>query len=256
MLLSPARILELNVAANNDDRMREERQAEVQRVIEASPAKGRLLNASLKLSQKAPKLAESLLDILSRGHGYQFLGNGAEYSAYRDTKTGDVVKVHRRSIELSPAERLELAAHRDKQYEDAKQNLLFLLPQSIEIGEHVLGGGYDAVKLHQPYVEFGQNDAPFMHNQPDGVDLAHLEDLQRRFPGIDEALKDLIASSYKHHEQTGYLPDVNGKNNVVAQPGGDVRLLDSGMIGPEQPVHQAIMLGHLRTLGRGLLEVS
>jgi hypothetical protein len=254
VLLSTARILELSLAANIGTELLRERQTSLENM---TPSFRRQVSSGLlKLATARPELATSSLNKLARLKGLRYLGCGVEFSAYADTKAQEAVKVHRASATFERPQREKLAIDKSLGH-----GLLYrylgrtILDQRIDIREHVLGGGYETLQIRQPLVDFGNLDSPFQVSV-ETVDTEHLEQITRRFPGIDEALREFIKRSRIMYETTDALPDTNGSNNVVAQQGGNVVLLDSTPIGNNHPGVQLLILDQLTSLESGLRAVA
>ena len=130
-----------------------------------------------------------------------------------------------------------------------------VLPQTVLIAEHVLGGGFQTLQIEQPYVELGNALSPFDVNEP-LVDLAKLEKVVLERPGADVALCELVDQSRKLYVDKEQLPDTNGTNNIVVQSDGSLVLLDSTPISNEHPVVQELILGQVMSLEKGLLELG
>lgn len=256
MIFSTARILELSIAAQNDERMQQERQAQ----IDATPPSLRRQAAEriLKLAQDTPEHADALLNSIARLRGLNYVGTGVEYTVYKRRKSDAVIKIHRNSAQLTEIERRNLVCEKAADH-GLLQNYLgqTVVPQTVDVGPHVFGG-YRNLRVHQPFIEFTPEDAPFAVNSTT-VDPAHLEKLVIGNPGVVAGLTDFVAGARTMHEKKALLPDTNGQYNVVTQSDGSVTLLDTTPINTLNPVEvntTNIVLSQLRALEFGLREVS
>lgn len=250
MLMSTARILELSIAANVTDGLVTARQAEVDQM--SSLLRRKLSARLLDLATNQPAKATRLMDKLCALRGLHYLGAGVEFSAYLHSASGEVTKIHRDSANKSPAERAQIAEEKRLGHAVLTNHLGgSVLRQTISIDEHLLGGGYQTVQIHQPLVVFDADDAPFTVNSR-YVDLERLESITRRIPGADAGLGDFIERSKWLYKDANSLPDTNGQNNLVMRPDGSVTLLDTCPILPDNTFTQTLILDQLRSLEAGL----
>jgi len=224
MLFSTARILEHSIAAQNDERMRQERVANIKGA--SSPVRRGIARVALNFATNRPDQASNLLDGIARLRGLEYVGTGIEYTVYRERSTDEAIKIHRESADMTPNAQVELLAQ-------VKTNGSILgvylggaaVEQSVEIGPHVFGG-YNTVQVRQPFQHFTDADAPFTVNQPE-VDLPKLETLVRNHPGAPDALREFIERSRQMHYDAALLPDTNGRHNVIVDTDDNVVLIDT-----------------------------
>lgn len=249
-----ARILERSVAANVGSWIAHERGNELDAL--RNPIKRKLGRGLLQFALAHPQAAERSLDLLASSSGYRYLGSGVEFSTYLRTADSVAVKVHRGSAG-QPQEKLSELVAEKKQGYTLLANYLgsTVLPQTVRVAEHVLGGNFQTVQIDQPFVTFSDEDSPF-RVMDTGVDSHRLENIVRSMPGIDVAFSELITRSRRMYDEKEQLPDTNGTNNIVAQPAGNLVLIDSSPIGSEHPGVQQLILDQLQSLESGLREVA
>lgn len=254
MFDSLARSLEIAVATNVGECLQLERRNEIPATVPFGP-KRLLSRFILSFANRYPAKADTMLDKLAQTRGYSYLGSGYEFSVYQELGEDMVTKVHRRSAGMSEAERSTLILEKEFGHEVLRDHLgTIMLGQSVYIGEHVLGT-YQTVQIKQPLVEFRATDAPF---EADNlvVDPQRLSTLLSAYPGVDNALRDFVTASKQLHEKTGFLPDTAGANNLLAQAGGNLVLLDSTPIEHENTYVQSMVLSQLDSLTKTLADVA
>ena len=249
-----ARILERSVAANVGSWLVHDRQHELDALT--NPLKRKLGRGLLAFALAHPQAAERTLDRLASGQGYRYLGSGVEFSTYLRSSDNTAIKVHRNSAG-QPQEKLTELVDEKKQGYVLLANYLgsTVLPQTVQVAEHVLGGNFQTVQIEQPFITFSDEDSPF-RVMDTAVDPGRLENLVRNVPGIDDAFLELITRSRLMYDEKEQLPDTNGTNNIVAQPAGNLVLIDSSPIGSEHPGVQQLILDQLQSLEHGLREVA
>ncbi len=253
MLFSTARVLEINEATRHADWLLDGRRLDIS--SHPSKATRRLSQTLLEFTIRQPYAATILLDAIARFKGVRFLGSGVDFSAYRDTATGVVVKIKRDSAGRPYDELLGTAEEITRDHTTLTHYFgAVAVPQTVQIAEHVLGGGYQTVQVVQPYVDIARTATPFVVNSPE-VNPETVESLVEKCAGADVALRELCDRSFLHFNNTGSIIDTNGANNVVVDTDGTVSLIDSVPIKPLHEGTQLLVLSQLRSLETSLDEV-
>ncbi len=193
-------------------------------------------------------------------HGLEYLGFGVESSVYKKQEDSEVIKVHRRSINMPPDQKQLVLEKKLHEFAMLKLHLgSFMLEQTITVDRHPLGDGLEAVQTRQPYYEFLQGLELFTMGHPN-VNIVALDQLCRAHTGIDDALKEFVDASFSAAEGSSCLPDTNGVRNLVvgvkAGQGSELKLIDTQPITPESPYVQELVRKQLTALQIGLQEVA
>ncbi len=253
MLFSAARMLEINEATRHGDWLLEGRKTDIE--DHCSGVTQKFSRAILEFTSQYPNTAVALLDNIARFKGFRFLGSGVDFSAYRETNTGNVVKIKRDSAGR-PHDELVCVAEEIKHDHETLSHYFgsVAVPQTVRIAEHILGGGYQTVQISQPYVDVEHSTTPFVVNDPE-VSTEALEALLKANIGADVALRELCHQSFTHFNGTGSVIDTNGANNVVVDRDGSVSLIDTVPVKPRHPATQLLIIKQLRSLQTSLDEV-
>lgn len=254
MLLSAARVLELSVATNVGSWLADQRTAELETLHH--PLNKQVGKAAVWFAGNHPRNAEKVLDLCARSNGYSYLGAGVEFSAYLRLADNMAVKVHRTSAGKADEELQALVREKNSAHQLLASYLgNTVLPQTVFVAEHVLGGGFQTLQIEQPYIRLANTLSPFSVNAPT-VDITKLEKMVASRPGSDVAMHELIDQSLKFYDDKVQLPDTNGTNNVVVRQDGSLALLDTTPIGNEHPGVQDLILSQVRSLEFGLQELG
>lgn len=247
------RSLELSLASNLAEELERQRRADLAAI--GNPLKRAIGLALHKLTVTRPAVAEAALQLEARSAGYSYLGYGAQSSIYRQ---GDyVIKVDRASASLSDTGRAAKALELRERYALVSRFLQPFLLQNevVTIAEHPLGKARN-VQIIQPFYSFRQ-DVEFFTTGNGQVDPERLDQIRRRYPGIESALGEFISRSFHMRASTGYWPDTNGTNNLVLhQDGQDLRLIDSQPVGQEHTGVQLLIREQISSLQEALLATN
>ena len=248
-------MLELSLASSIAPDMQAERVDNIAGL--QNPVKRLGAEALHKLAIDRPKQATRLMQAVLRPHGLEYLGFGIEASVY---KTGDeVVKVHRRSVQMSEARRHRVAEEKQAQFTDFRPFYGgFLLDQVITVDTHPLGRDLRAVQTRQPFFSFVHNLGIFTLNNP-SVNIDNLERVCRQYPGIADELTDFVEAARRGAAETGLLPDVNGTDNLVVSSDSNVpelKLIDSQPLPADQGWAEELINAQLDSLQNGLREIA
>lgn len=251
VLTSLGRVLEHSLAANIAPHLHDTRIEGIAGL--ASPLKRSTASALLKFATKSPRHAHRALDSIARTRNLRYLDAGADFSAYLRERDGVVVKIHRESALLQPDDRKALVAEMHSDHERLTRYLgCSMLSQEVEVAEHVLGG-YQAVQIHQPYIDFSPEDSPFQTEER-LVSTERVEAIARKYANAEDELLRFAERSLHMFDEAREVPDTNGRNNVVMTPMG-IALIDSVPIKPDDDRTQGVILAQLSSLQAAIREV-
>lgn len=208
------------------------------------------------LTKRYPKLASTLLDLDAGLYGLTYLDHGFESTIY--TSGRHVIKSLRSSAEMPEEQKEGLVEKINSDYQSASKYLgMFMLPQEVLIGQHPLGGHSRTIQIVQPHCSLLGNAIIFQPNVP-GVDIRDIQDLRQRYPGVEYPLFDFVAQSFKFAGDTGYWPDINGRNNLVLanNPETEVLLIDSRTLNGAHLGIKELISRQLMSLNNALLETN
>lgn len=168
------------------------------------------------MARHATPAAIALLNRDLHGTGYEYLGSGHEATAYLERGQGRVLKMHRRTAHLTPAEQQENIAWRHQQHETLRAYLGDIVAhQSLALTAHPfieVRGKVIQSRMNYYVKQFGR--AIFEPHQPHIDELALIHLLQY-YPAAREALGFYSQAAHMMYEDTGQLPDTNGADNLL-----------------------------------------
>ncbi|HSH55602.1 MAG TPA: hypothetical protein VK983_02130 [Candidatus Limnocylindrales bacterium] len=141
-----------------------------------------------------------------------YAGAGAQSIAYRIGDT--VIKVNRTTINMEESDRLAFAAQEQEKHDIVEIYLgATAIDQRINVQEHPLDPSSRAVQITQPFCQFMGLDNIFpMASERLNYEASH-EHLRSR-QDLDEQLARFATSSLLMAQETSYIPDTNGRNNL------------------------------------------
>lgn len=241
-------VLEQSLATSITPEMQTERRNNILELPSRTKRVGAL--AIHEFATRFPSTAAKILGF----QGVDFVGAGADSTVFRQ---GDqVVKVHRRSVEMGEPSRQILAAEMDRAYKVMASHLPdFILAQTIDVAAHPIRTEQRAVQIHQRYYDW-YGIGTFLPNEG-SIDLSGLAEVCRTVPGIDDALRDFVHGSRHMHAETGFLPDTTGINNLVLTRTDtpELVLIDGQPIGTEHAEVQDKILSQLDQTERALASI-
>lgn len=242
-------VLELSIATSITPEASSRRRTEIQSLPNKAKRFGAL--AVHDFAIRFPRSAARLAGLPAT----EFIGTGADSSVFR--KGDNVIKIHRRSIEMSEPERRRLAQMMDHSHKVMATHMTgFVIDQMVDIQPSPLCSSQRAVQIFQRYHDWS-GIGTFVPDKPE-INLQGLERVCRAIPGIDDSLRDFVRSSRTMFEKTGFLPDTNGTDNLVLTQGDspELILIDGQPIGGDHPGVQAKIISQLQLAEMALQRIT
>lgn len=162
------------------------------------------------LAARHRRTAQVTLNGLSRViGGVRYLGNGATASVYRDRDS--VLKVYRHTIGMDISEQKRFIERRQAMHDSLASTLGdIVIAQTFDIDQHPLGD-YRVVIGRQPYVKGGGLDLFDVNTAV--LNKEAISSYCERQAEAQVQLLDLAEATFTSSDNTGLVPDLNGKDN-------------------------------------------
>lgn len=189
---------------------------------------------------------ETTATILRRSvpNGLKLSGAGSAHTVISDGNTA--LKIHRLSVFMNDFERADLC---DTMRHNHRILLNYLggvvVRQSTRVRPNPLQPKKQAVVSTQPHINFV--DLGLFDGYKNTVCEASYQKAVEQYSGINEPLRDLASSGIKMYNETGYLPDTSGLNNIVVSD-GELRCLDGLPLYPTKMVDVQRITSQLNAL--------
>ena len=186
---------------------------------------------------RMPKTSARLLGIPYDQLSDSYVGAGFESVVFRVSE--GVRKVVRHSVHLEEGARQELAGRMQTDHNILAGHLpYFTIAQNVAVDKHPVAKRRRAVVIDQRYVDF--DDTGIFDTSNHGYIFPEVvEPLVRKYPGIDDALLDLMDGTRAVAREEGKVPDFWGHENLVVTREATPELI----IIDGQPVDNSI--GHI-----------
>jgi hypothetical protein len=256
-LTTAINIVERGLTSSQHPDFRQAQEAYVQGMLPAGIKRMAAL-ALFRLASGYAGPVSKAYDLLLGSKKLPLAGTGFEVTAYR--RDQEVVKVDQASIRMSEQEREQLRVQKEAYHSVLRQYLgSVVIDQRVVVDRSPIHPKQQAVQTIQPFCDFGSLE--LFKPDCEAVNPEAIASACRQFPGLESALEELVCNS-RTLSSAGFLPDVNGFNNVVVGTIGEatapeLRLIDTTPIVVDSTSPAAWLITHqLDSLEKVLQDIA
>ncbi|HEX7633318.1 MAG TPA: hypothetical protein VF401_03255 [Candidatus Saccharimonadales bacterium] len=252
-MISVNRAAQRSLDALHNPDTQKQRHAEITAVHSAAKRAGLL--AMDAVVRHHPEAVASLFRLRYRSPDLIECGVGANSIVYKHTDSNTVLKIARKTEQLSRRERQYTASKMQYEHDGMLKYLAsFMLPQEISIGRHPINRDQSAIRIEQPYKQI--IDPLLFYANIMSVRKDRLAAMQTQYPQAAAKLPDFVSASRGMYDdpELRLIGDTNGRANLVinADDPEELLMIDGQPVGPRYPDVQVIVLGQHRRLSEAL----